>query len=269
MPTRVAILLAVLLATVFAQSPNTAPQNVSGKWTGTFDITAPDGSLHHDTAVIILKQDGATITGSAGGTDTDQSAITSGTANGPDINFALDVHGSPMLFHLHRGADHLKGEATGDLQGQKITAKIDVVPAGAQLTQTSPGSQALFNEIAHMDTVLFDAYNHRDLEKIKTVFTPDMEFYHDRGGLTHYQENMDSFKKTFDGPTLMRRELADGTLEVYPLKDYGAIEIGIHRFYSTEPGQKEKLTAVAKFLHVWQQKDGQWKLARVVSYDHH
>jgi ketosteroid isomerase-like protein len=251
--------------TAFAQTPAAAPQpNFSGKWAGHFDITTPDG-VQNDTAVLILKQDGAVITGSAGANEGQQSEIKSGKADGAGIQFAIDVHGSPVIFRLHLDADHLKGDASGD----KLTAKIDVTRAGAPVAQSASPAPALFAEIAHMDSVLFDAYNQRDLEKLKTLFTPDLEFYHDRGGLTRYQENMDSFKKTFDGPAVMRRELAEGTLEVYPLKGFGAVEIGIHRFYTTDPGQKERLTATAKFLHVWQQKDGEWKLARVISYDHH
>jgi hypothetical protein len=29
----------------------------------------------------------------------------------------------------------------------------------------------------------------------------------------------------------MIRELVPGTLQVYPVKDYGAIEMGVHRFH--------------------------------------
>jgi ketosteroid isomerase-like protein len=251
--------------TAAAQTPAAAPPpNFSGKWAGHFDITTPDGGIQNDTAVFILKQDGAVIAGSAGANEGQQSEITSGKADGSEIQFTIDVHGSPMIFHLHLDADHLKGDASSG----KMSAKIDVTRAGATAAQ-SASTDPLFTEIAHMDAVLFDAYNQRDLEKIKTLFAPDLEFYHDRGGLARYQENMDSFKKTFEGPARMRRELAEGTLEVYPLKGYGAVEIGIHRFYTTDPGQKERLTATAKFIHVWQRKDGEWKLARVISYDHH
>jgi ketosteroid isomerase-like protein len=258
-------LLSAAALTAAAQTPAAAPPpNFSGKWAGHFDITAPDGSIQNDAAVLILKQDGAVIAGSAGENEGQQSEIKSGKADGSEIQFTIDSQGAPMIFHLHLDADHLKGDASSG----KMSARVDVTRAGATAAQSS-SPPALFNEIAHMDSVLFNAYNQRDLEKIKTLFAPDLEFYHDRGGLTRYQENMDSFKKTFEGPALMRRELAEGTLEVYPLKGYGAVEIGIHRFYTTDPGQKERLTATAKFIHVWQQKDGEWKLARVISYDHH
>jgi ketosteroid isomerase-like protein len=119
-----------------------------------------------------------------------------------------------------------------------------------------------------MDGLLFTAFNNRDLQTVKKFFAEDLEFYHDKEGLTNYQQNMASFERHFNDQTKIRRELVDGTLEVYPLKGYGAVEMGVQRFYSTEAGQKEKLTATAKFVHVWQKKDGHWMISRVISYDH-
>ena len=63
----------------------------------------------------------------------------------------------------------------------------------------------------------------------------------------------------------VQRKLVAGSLEVYPLKGYGAVEIGVHRFY--HPGDPSNI-GEAKFVHLWQYKDGTWKVARVISYDH-
>ena len=65
-----------------------------------------------------------------------------------------------------------------------------------------------------------------------------------------------------------RRELVKGSLEVYPISNYGAVEIGVHNFYRTLTGQKEKLTTVAKFMNIWQEKNGHWKISRIISYVH-
>jgi hypothetical protein len=56
------------------------------------------------------------------------------------------------------------------------------------------------------------------------------------------------------------------TLEVYPLKGYGAVEIGVHRFH--HPGQPEDAMGDDKFVTLWQNKDGAWKVTRVISYEH-
>lgn len=132
----------------------------------------------------------------------------------------------------------------------------------------TPVSTGLYDTIVQMDSILFNAFNTRDFDKLKTFFSEDLEFYHDLGGLTNYQQNLDAFKKTFQSDRKVRREVVVGSLEVYPIKNYGAVEIGIHRFYVTEKGQKEKLGSEAKFVHVWEKKDIEWKITRIISYGH-
>ena len=62
----------------------------------------------------------------------------------------------------------------------------------------------------------------------------------------------------------MNRELVQGTLEVYPLHGYGAVEIGIHRFRHS--GIDDNI-GEAKFVHIWRFKDGAWKVTRVMSFN--
>ena len=138
----------------------------------------------------------------------------------------------------------------------------------AQVKEYSPASKALYDSIAYVDSVFFNAFNTRNLDKLKTLLSEDLEFYHDLGGVTNYNQNVDAFKKTFENDRGVRRKLVEGTLEVYPIKDYGALETGIHRFYATEKGQQEKLSSEAKFVQVWQKKDGEWKITRIISYGH-
>jgi hypothetical protein len=126
--------------------------------------------------------------------------------------------------------------------------------------------QALYREIAHMDSVLFNAFNKRDVEKFKSLFTDDLEFYHDLGGLTGYKHTVDFMISTASGNSDLRRDLVEGSLEVYPVKDYGAIQIGQHRFCHTENGKQD--CGTFKFVQIWQKKNGEWKISRVVSYGH-
>lgn len=46
----------------------------------------------------------------------------------------------------------------------------------------------LYKEIAIMDSVMFDAFNAQDLNKLKATFSEDLEFYHDKGGLSDYKK---------------------------------------------------------------------------------
>lgn len=140
---------------------------------------------------------------------------------------------------------------------------------GAVNSQTGTSVEAkdnLYQTVASLDTVLFEAVNRCDLEKLGTLVTDDLEFYHDRSGLAvGKQVFLSSVKNNICGK--MSRELVPGSLEVYPLKGYGAIEIGIHRFH--HPGHDDVWpVGEAKFIHIWQYKDGVWKLSRVISYDH-
>jgi len=260
---------AVFAAEGLTQSPGEGPESFTGKWSGSFEITPPDGKVVHDTAVLILKQSGAVVTGSIGQTEDKQSAFTDGTADGRKLQFTLDSgEGMHLDFHLSLVAGHLKGSASGTLQGGVVNATIDALPMSSKNPTIVSPEQELFNQVARLDKAMFDAYNRRDLAALKTMFTEDLEFYHDKSGLMSYRQSMESFKKNFQGQTRMRRQLVAGSLEVYPIAGYGAVEIGVHRFYSTEPNQTEKLTATAKFVHVWKKAKGAWKIARVVSYDH-
>jgi|SRR5688572_23783581 hypothetical protein len=128
--------------------------------------------------------------------------------------------------------------------------------------------QALTKKIASMDSILFHAFNTCDVNTTKSLFTEDLEFYHDRGGLTDYAQNVKLIIGRCGQETKVRREFVKGSLEVYPIKDYGAIQIGSHRFYYTEKGKEEKLDGTFKFVHIWKNENGNWKIARVISYDH-
>ena len=137
---------------------------------------------------------------------------------------------------------------------------------GSHPGKQAPVSRELYDTIAHLDSVLFQAFNNRDLDKLISLFTDDLEFYHDKGGLTNYRQNIDAFKNLFDKNNGLKRDLIAGSLEVYALPDYGAVQTGLHRFCHTENGQPD--CGTFKFVHIWKKRDGAWKISRVISYDH-
>src|SRR6266853_1787921 len=65
-----------------------------------------------------------------------------------------------------------------------------------------------------------------------------------------------------------QRVLVPGTLKIYYMKGYGAIEMGVHRFLHPKT-EAENGTGEGSFVHLWRYKDGAWKVTRVLSYDHH
>lgn len=149
-----------------------------------------------------------------------------------------------------------------------IAAMLFATASNAQTTAFKPKDQQLYNTIAHMDSVMFNAFNSRNLEVMKTLFTPDVEFYNDGKGITGYDATIAGFKGIFENKQAadLHRDLLKETLEVYPMPGFGAIEMGTHRFTHTENGQQ--IIGLMKFVHVWQYKDGQWKVTRVVSVGH-
>jgi hypothetical protein len=142
------------------------------------------------------------------------------------------------------------------------------INTGNNINSYSPVSGSLYDTIAHLDSTFFNAFNSRNLDELKLLISENLEFYHDLGGVTNYDQNILAFKKTFASDRRVRRELVKGTLEVYPIKDFGAVEMGIHRFYATEKDQQEKLSSQARFVQLWQKKDGAWKATRIISYGH-
>jgi hypothetical protein len=142
-----------------------------------------------------------------------------------------------------------------------VLLSLCVVRVDAQSTgQPDP----LRNTIQSLDAKLFDAYNHCDLTTLGAMVSDDLEFYHDQTGLSVGKEPfLAAIKQNICGK--VQRELLSGTLEVYPLKGYGAVEIGIHRFHHP---QSPENVGDAKFVMLWQNKDSVWKVTRVISYDH-
>ena len=129
-----------------------------------------------------------------------------------------------------------------------------------------PAKDPLFQTIAALDKQLFDAVDRCDMGKVASFWAEDVEFYHDKDGLTVGREKiLTGIKNNLCGK--VKRQLVPGTLEVYPLNGYGAVEIGVHRFlhpWAQDHGE----VGEAKFIHLWQNKDGQWRITRVISFDH-
>jgi hypothetical protein len=124
----------------------------------------------------------------------------------------------------------------------------------------------LFNKIASLDSLLFKAYNSKNLDLMKTFFTNDLEWYQDNGGLINFEQVFINFQSIFNREYDLKRNLVKESLEVHPINGYGAIEIGKHQFKHIENGKLE--IGTFKFLMIWKNENGNWKISRVISYDH-
>lgn len=150
---------------------------------------------------------------------------------------------------------------------QFVGSLIAVTALGASAS-SAQAANPLFDTISALDTAAFDAFNHcsspGQLQKHASFFAPDVEFYHDTGGVTWSRQDMlANTARNVCGH--FRRELVPGTLAVFPIRDFGAIETGSHRFCQFESGACEGL---ADFAIVWSHQGGNWVITRVLSYGH-
>jgi hypothetical protein len=133
----------------------------------------------------------------------------------------------------------------------------------APLYNYTPDNLELYKTIVAMDSVFFEAYNTCNLDKQATIYSDKIEFYHDKGGLmTSKQEILDGTEKYVCGK--VTRELVKGSIEVYPIKDFGAIEMGLHKFHNNTEKAGTPSHA-SKFIIFWQNDNNNWKITKVVS----
>ncbi|AAK22875.1 nuclear transport factor 2 family protein [Caulobacter vibrioides] len=154
-------------------------------------------------------------------------------------------------------------------------ASFVLLAAGGELrAQTVPQAEdglrsgPLYEELASLDKALFDAsFVTCDAAKANAIFADDVEFFHDKDGLSvgeQVRENTRRLTASCPGKHGVTRTVVPGTLRVYPIAGYGAMQVGAHRF--DERGAAT--STLAQFISMWRLQDGKWRLARVISFDH-
>jgi Domain of unknown function (DUF4440) len=152
---------------------------------------------------------------------------------------------------------------------------LAAAPAFAADEVVLPEPTALRAQIAARDQELFDVlFEQCAPDKMRALVTEDIEFYHDKDGVTL---GADKFVGDYAGfceerkkpdAWRSRRKLVEGTLTVDPVPGVGAIETGEHLFYERQGEGPQKLVGRAKFAQLWKLTPDGWRLARVFSYAH-
>ncbi|MEX0733594.1 MAG: nuclear transport factor 2 family protein [Steroidobacteraceae bacterium] len=150
-----------------------------------------------------------------------------------------------------------------------LSAPINLHPGAA------PASQELIDALAEKDRQLFDAVFGCQLDMLATLVADDFEFFHDKWGQTANsgQQFVDAIaqgceRQKTGSDFKARRELVPESMTVHVLNNYGAMQMGTHRFFALRQGQPDRLTETGKFIDLWKNDNGTWKLARVISYEH-
>jgi hypothetical protein len=111
-----------ILLLTFAAA-NLFASDATGKWTGSF--TTADSSEQHP-ALLVLKQEGVKLTGTAGPDTGEQHPIENGKAENGNLTFDVPTENSVMKFALKQEGDEIKGELSRERDGQKQTANLAV-----------------------------------------------------------------------------------------------------------------------------------------------
>ncbi|MBP9194184.1 MAG: nuclear transport factor 2 family protein [Saprospiraceae bacterium] len=135
-------------------------------------------------------------------------------------------------------------------------------------------SNKVYAEIMQHDSLLFKlGYNQCDTATVRKLMAESFEFYHDQAGAIY---SKDDFLKSLAALCTMdykaTRELDEKKSEVHLLRKngdvYGALQSGYHSFYGEKQGVEKYITSRARFQHLWIKCEGEWRLKRVISYDH-
>jgi D-alanyl-D-alanine carboxypeptidase len=220
------------------------------------------------------------------------------------VNFAVDAgRPAPAAVSVRGNAAPLTWErnwplaldpATGQWQGQVTLTVRDGVPlefkylkAEQQWEFTPNRTQMLaegqrvqradvFNQdaagaalrldVLAADERLFAAYNRRDLAGMAAVFSERLEFFHDKGGLSNYADNLRAFENIFKNNEPVRRDRVAADQEVFALGSFGAFHSGSHRFCLTT--RQPESCQTYRYANVWERTPQGLRLLRVISYDH-
>ncbi|WP_457325283.1 nuclear transport factor 2 family protein [Roseateles sp. P5_E11] len=158
------------------------------------------------------------------------------------------------------------------LRHRFLACALAGVAMAAHAAEPSPAEADLSATIAVLDTAAFEAFNHCEapgqLDKYASFFDPAVEFYHDLGGVTWTRDVMIAQTRAHVCGKF-QRELVPGTLKVWPIKGFGALARGEHRFCHYKPGgTTHPCEGRAEFTMLWRQQGNAWTITRAFSYGH-
>ena len=120
-------LVLVSMVPAHAQTAKQTTANLTGKWTGTFTRTAPDGRTQSIPFIFDLTQKDTVLTGTVGPNAERQWPIEKGAVNGAKATFQVQQPEGPLRkFTLELVKERLQGEMLAELNGESFTAKVDV-----------------------------------------------------------------------------------------------------------------------------------------------
>jgi hypothetical protein len=101
--------------------------DLTGTWVGKLDMTV-DGEQQASTARVVLKQDGNTVTGTAGREEEGQSEIRNAVLDGDTLSFDIKPSEDAPTIHivLKLDGDSLTGTVKSVGEGPDVNGKLDL-----------------------------------------------------------------------------------------------------------------------------------------------
>lgn len=119
------VLLCLFSLLLVAAAGLLADVDVAGKWTGSFVMDDGSGETHDSTALLILKQEGNTVSGTVGPNEGEQWPVQNGKVEGEKVTLEVQTDGPLITFNLVLSGEHLKGDAHASKDGKNLSAKLD------------------------------------------------------------------------------------------------------------------------------------------------
>ena len=157
-----------------------------------------------------------------------------------------------------------------------LAAALATAAPAAPPAPTIPPQPALTQAIVARDAEFFELYfTGCDPARLRTMLSPDLEFYHDKGGFAfrNAEAMVADYAKECTARKApdawrSRRQLAPASLRVDPVPGYGAIEDGEHYFYERKGDGPEKRVGYGRFTIVWALAPDGWRISRALSFAH-
>lgn len=157
--------------------------------------------------------------------------------------------------------------STAALAAGAISTPANSKPADTQ--------ESVAADLATLDARLFQAaFEDCDMAIVKELLSDDLEFYHDRDGLSYTTGDAfvaDVAKDCASGASGGKRVLVPESMTTHMIGDFGAMQIGRHEFHEVVADGPSIPREKGVFMHMWKRtsaNDAGWQITRIISYDH-
>ena len=151
---------------------------------------------------------------------------------------------------------------------------IAASPTSQTSTADVPTGHKLVEVITELDAKISAAYSTCDLNAMASLLAPDVELYNDETGRIVGRDSViDTLRKNLCGGlrsavVKYRRELVAGSLEVFPIARFGALEFSKSEIWADQSDGTSKPVVIVRALTVWELRAGVWMAARQFAYSH-